>query len=155
MIQKVDFKLKNVYRFNSNASDPAKEIARIDRVLCEKKGIDLLILGLGPNGHIGFNEPGSLATSPTRIIELSNESLLSNARYWGEETDVPKKGITLGMKQLLKAKKVILLVQGTAKADILEATVKAPISEKIPATYLRELEQFLILADRDAASLLK
>lgn len=155
LIQKVDFKPENVYRFNSNASDPAKEIARIDRVLSEKNGIDLLVLGLGPNGHIGFNEPGSQVNSPTRIIELSKASLLSNARYWGEESIVPKKGITLGMNHLLKAKKVILLVQGTAKAAILEATVNSPISEKIPATYLRELGQFHILADLDAASLLK
>jgi glucosamine-6-phosphate deaminase len=154
LIQKVDFLPENVFRFNSAAQEPDVEIKRIETVIADKGGIDLLVLGLGPNGHIGFNEPGSSADSQTRVVHLSQESLLSNSRYWKEETVVPLQGITLGMNQILKARKVILLVQGSLKAEILHSTISSPITEKIPATFLRTLEHFVVLADQEAASLL-
>jgi glucosamine-6-phosphate deaminase len=152
LLQKVDFLPEHVYRFNSEAADPIAESRRIDRIAAELGGIDLLVLGLGINGHIGFNEPGSQPSSQTRLIQLSSESLLSSSNYWGEEVEVPKSGFTLGMSTLLKAKKTILLVQGAAKAEILNATLKAEISEEIPATYLRTLVDLTIIVDQEAAS---
>ena len=151
-IQKVDFLPKNVFRFNSDSLDSEAEIQRINAIIRSKNGIDLLVLGLGPNGHIGFNEPNSDPTSPTRIVKLTPESLQSNSRYWDEDSIVPDSGYTLGMDSLLKAKKIILLVQGYSKAEILYATLNSDISASVPSTYLRTLENCYILADQEAAS---
>jgi len=155
LIKKVDFLQENVFRFNSNSKDPDAEIKRIEEIIQTKKGIDILVLGLGPNGHIGFNEPGSLPSSPTRIVPLSQESLQSNARYWDINSPVPKYGFTLGMNTLLNAKKVIMLVQGSSKAEILNIALNNAISDEIPASHLRNLENFTVLADQEAASKLE
>lgn len=151
-IQKVDFLPKNVFRFNSASLDSEAEIQRINAIIRSKNGIDMLVLGLGPNGHIGFNEPNSDTTSPTRIVKLTPESLQSNSRYWDESSIVPESGFTLGMDSLLKAKKIILLVQGYSKAEILYSTLNSDISASVPSTYLRTLENCYILADQEAAS---
>lgn len=151
-IQKVDFLPENVFRINSDIHKPELEIQRIENIIQENAGIDLLVLGLGPNGHLGFNEPGSDSTSPTRIVKLTPESLLSNSRYWAEDSIMPTSGFTLGMDSLLKAKKIILLVQGFSKAEILFETLNSKISATIPSTFLRTLENCFILADQEAAS---
>jgi len=151
-IQKVDFISENVYRFNSETLSPENEIRRIDKIIESKNGIDLLVLGLGPNGHLGFNEPESDPASPTRIVKLTPESLRSNSRYWPEEFSVPTSGFTLGMDSLLNAKKIILLVQGSSKADILFSTLSSEISASIPSTFLRTLDNCYLLADQDASS---
>ncbi|HCS39828.1 MAG TPA: hypothetical protein DIW44_09630 [Anaerolineaceae bacterium] len=151
-IQKVDFFPKNVFRFNSDSLNSEAEIQRISAIIQSKNGIDLLVLGLGTNGHIGFNEPNSDPTSPTRIVKLTPESLQSNSRYWDEDSIVPDSGFTLGMDSLLKARKIILLVQGNSKAEILNATLNSDISASVPSTYLRPLKNCYILADQEAAS---
>lgn len=151
-IQKGDFSSENIFRFNSATSDPESEIQRIENIIQTKNGIYLLVLGLGSNGHIGFNEPGSVETSPTRIVKLTEESLQSNARYWDEGSIIPTHGFTLGMNSLLKANKIILLVQGILKADILSATLSSAVSATIPSTFLRNLDNVVILADKEAAS---
>jgi glucosamine-6-phosphate deaminase len=154
-IEQVDFLPENIYRFNSDTRNPESEIQRIETIIQNNHEIDLLVLGLGPNGHIGFNEPGSCSTSLTRLVELTPESIQSNSRYWSEKSVVPNYGFTLGMNSILKARKVILLVQGSSKAKILYDTLNAPISDQIPATFLRRLENLYILADQEAASLLQ
>jgi glucosamine-6-phosphate deaminase len=151
LLQKVDFMPENIYRFNSAAPDAEAETRRIEKIIKDKKGIDLLLLGLGPNGHIGFNEPGSSAFSQTRIVQLSQDSLRSNSRYWGEDKVVPTRGFTLGMSTIMSARDVVLLVQGESKAEILDAAINGPISKKVPASFLRQLEKFTILADKEAA----
>lgn len=153
-IQKVDLVPQNVFRFNSNAQYPEKEIKRIDQLIEEKNGIDLIVLGLGTNGHVGFNEPGSQATSHTRVVKLSPDSLQSNSRYWDENSLVPSHGFTLGMETIMKSREIILLVQGEQKAGILKEVINSPISDQIPATFLRTVKNFTILADRAAASLI-
>ncbi len=150
-IQKVDFLSENVFQINSDTKDPDSEIQRINNIVQNKNGIDLLVLGLGPNGHIGFNEPGALPTSPTRIVKLSDSSIQSNSRYWSEGSIIPDSGFTLGMDLLLKAKKIILLVQGQSKAEILNSTLNSEISSAIPSTFLRNLDNCYILADQEAA----
>ncbi len=153
LLQRVDFLPDNIYRFDSAALDPDTEIKRFEKIIKDNNGIDLLLLGLGPNGHVGFNEPGSLASSQTRIVQLSQESLQSNSRYWGEDTLVPSRGFTLGLSEIMSAREVVLLVQGLSKAEILDASINGPISKEVPASYLRSLENYTILADKDAASL--
>ncbi len=153
-ISQVDYLPENTFRFYSDAKDVNAEIQSVERTLERLGTIDLLMLGLGPNGHIGFNEPGSTIDSKTRVVSLSKASQLSNSRYWDPTLGVPKSGFTLGIGTILQARKIVLLVQGKSKAEILRETLYAPISSQIPATFLRKKKNLLILADEDAASLL-
>lgn len=153
-IRQVNFRPEQLFRFNTEAEDAAAEAARMESIVLAKGGIDLLVLGLGPNGHIGFNEPGSESSGSTRVVNLTHESLISNARYWGGISNVPVQGFTLGLDVLRKAAKTILLVSGSHKAGILKQTVEGPITDLLPATCLREMPNVLILADAAAATLL-
>lgn len=133
-------------RFDSSAGNAAAEAARMEEIV-EAIGIDVAILGLGPNGHIGFNEPGSIFDSPTRLIELTPESIRSNAAYWGEGR-VPPFAFSLGLGTLARARRTLLLVSGERKADILAETLNGPISPTVPATYLRALSGAVVIADQ-------
>jgi glucosamine-6-phosphate deaminase len=99
-------------------------------------GLDLAILGLGPNGHLGFNEPPSAMDAPTRTLELMPASLESNRAYWGELT-VPAGAITAGMNLILAARQTLLLVSGVHKRGILHATLEGPETPEVPASFLR------------------
>jgi len=110
-------------------------------------GLDLAILGLGPNGHLGFNEPPTGPRAPTRVVHLTPASVRSNARYWGSEDDVPRRAITAGMAQLLSAGRVLLLVTGPHKRDILDAVLHGPVSDDVPASHLRRHPDVVVIAD--------
>jgi glucosamine-6-phosphate deaminase len=153
-INHVDFDPKRVFSFNTGAEEARIEAARMATEVSKSGGIGLLVLGLGPNGHIGFNEPGSEPGSPTRVVELTPESLESNAGYWDKAQNVPTHGITLGMDLLLSAKKVILLVNGKHKAEILKQLVVGGETAMLPASFLQRVADFTIIADGPAASLL-
>ena len=136
--------------FDSSAADSDGECARIETIIADWGGIDLAIVGLGPNGHIGLNEPGSLPDSRTRRIALTAESVTSNARYWGSAADIPSHGLTLGIGTLREARKVILMVNGQAKADILARALEGPVSPDVPASLFRDHPDFTVIADRAA-----
>jgi glucosamine-6-phosphate deaminase len=154
LISQVDFQTENIYRFDSFTSDPQGEIRRMTGALQMKGGIDLLVLGLGMNGHLGFNEPGTQVNSPTRLINLTRESIISSTNYWGAGVEIPRQGFTFGMDVLLKARKIILLVQGKSKAQILGKMMNGIITDQIPASYLRLVNDLTIIADQDAATLI-
>jgi glucosamine-6-phosphate deaminase len=153
-IEQVDFSPEHLYRFITNAADGAAEAGRMAAVVKSFGGIGLVVLGLGPNGHIAFNEPGSSPDSPTRVVELTPASLESNSGYWGKTAQVPSRGITLGMDLLLSAKKVILLVNGKHKAGILRQLVVGGETALLPASFLQRVADFTIIADSSAASLI-
>jgi len=114
-------------------------------------GIDLAILGLGTNGHVGFNEPPSDATSITRTVELTSDTIAANARYWGSEGDVPTRAVTLGLRTLLDAKHILLLVAGTSKHAIVRRALEGPVGEDVPASFVREARgSVTVLVDRAA-----
>jgi glucosamine-6-phosphate deaminase len=122
------------------------------RYACEVRaagGFDLAILGLGPNAHLGFNEPPSPADAPTRAVELTPESLVSNAVYWGEGS-VPTRAVTAGMDLIMEARAVLLLVSGAHKQAILLRTLMGAISPDCPASLLRLRDGVTIVADRAA-----
>lgn len=113
-------------------------------------GCDLQLLGLGLNGHIGFNEPGSPQDSHTRVVPLSQITRDANEDYWqGEE--VPEFGVTTGIAVLLQARRLVLLVNGERKAEILRQTLEGPISSAVPASFLRLGREVWVIADRPAA----
>jgi glucosamine-6-phosphate deaminase len=125
-------------------------VVKMESAISRLGGIDLAILGLGQNGHLAFNEPGSAFNSRTRRVELTPESIKSNAVYWGGEDRVPRHGFTLGLATLADARSLILMVSGASKADILSQTLKRPVSPAIPATCFRVLSQAMLFADQAA-----
>jgi glucosamine-6-phosphate deaminase len=113
-------------------------------------GIDLAVLGIGPNGHVGFNEPPVPADAATRVVTLTDESIRSNAAYWGGEHRVPRRAITAGTQLLLQARHTLLLVSGEKKRDILRRLRSGTISNDVPASHLHHLRSCTVLADAAA-----
>lgn len=150
-IDRVDIAAENITRFNTASTDPEQETDRIEKEIEKVGGIDLLVLGLGTNGHLGFNEPGSDPESLTRVISLSKASIKSSAQYWGKEEEVPRQGITLGLKTLSGARNTLLLVSGEQKTDILALTLQGPTNTDIPATILQKHQNLCVIADKSAA----
>jgi glucosamine-6-phosphate deaminase len=150
----IGISLNQVAAFNQATAESGAEAVRIEKVISAWGGIDLAIVGLGPNGHVGFNEPGSAADSRARRVALTTESVVSNARYWGSDEDVPRFAYTLGIATLREARSLILMASGKAKAGILAKALEGPESPDIPASLLRSHAGFTVLADRDALSAL-
>ncbi|MBN9023376.1 MAG: 6-phosphogluconolactonase, partial [Rhizobiales bacterium] len=129
---------------------PAAEAARMEDAIARLGGIDLAMVGLGPNGHLGFNEPGSAFDSRSRQVVLTPESIRSNAAYWGSEADVPREGLTLGLGTLQAARCLAMVVAGAGKRDILARSLEGPVGEAVPATLLRQHRNAIVFADRAA-----
>lgn len=140
----------NVTRFRSDAPDPDAMCREFDAALAAAGGAGLTVLGLGPNGHIGFNEPPSDTGLPTRAIDLTPESIRSNAAYWGSEERVPRRAVTCGMATLLAAREIVLIVTGESKREILAKTVAGPVTPGTPASFLQTAEGVTVVADRAA-----
>jgi glucosamine-6-phosphate deaminase len=134
-----------------DAADPEEECRAFDRTVEQAGGLDLAILGLGMNGHLGFNEPPAAPDLPSRVVALTPESIAGSARYWGSDGEVPKRALTAGMAQILAAKAALLLVSGERKQSILRSTLEGAISPQVPSSYLQQAANVTVLADRDAA----
>jgi glucosamine-6-phosphate deaminase len=139
-------------RLAGDATDAVAECRAYDGAVAAAGGFDLALLGLGPNGHLGFNEPPAGPELPSRRVDLSEASIESNARYWGGRNEVPRQALTAGMAQLLAARQIVLVVSGAHKAAILRRALAGPPSPAVPASYLQLASSALILADRAAAS---
>jgi glucosamine-6-phosphate deaminase len=139
----------NVVRLSTDI-DVASACEAYDRRLHEAGGYDLAILGIGRNGHLGFNEPPSDASAPTRTVELSPHSDESSAGYWGGEAHVPRRAMTAGLRELLRARTILLLASGALKCDIVDRALHGPVTPNVPASYLQRAEAVTVLVDRDA-----
>ena len=151
-ISQIDIPAENIVRFDTASTYPKEECVRVEQAIANLGGIDLLVLGLGLNGHLGFNEPGSDFESPTRVITLSAASIKSSAQYWGKEEDVPRQGITLGLKALSAACQTLLLVSGKQKTQIFNSTFQGPVTTNIPATILQQQQNLTVIVDEAAAA---
>jgi glucosamine-6-phosphate deaminase len=140
----------NVVRLPGDSPDPAAACRAYDAAVRAAGGFDLSVLGLGPNGHLGFNEPPCDASAPTRVVALTEASIQSNARYWGATARVPRAAITAGMEVLLAARQTLLLVSGEHKRVILRRAVAGPVTAELPASYLQQAAEVTIVADRAA-----
>jgi glucosamine-6-phosphate deaminase len=142
--------LARVVRFEDAGADPAASCRAYAASVRTLGGIDLAVLGLGPNGHLGFNEPPAGPSATTRVVPLSAASIASNAHYWGSRSHVPEHALTAGMDIILAARKILLLVSGAHKADVLRRTLEEEISDDLPATHLRGAPDVTVIADRAA-----
>ncbi|HEX2971924.1 MAG TPA: glucosamine-6-phosphate deaminase [Tepidisphaeraceae bacterium] len=137
---------------NGCAEDLHAECANYERAIKYAGGIDLQILGMGSNGHIGFNEPGSSATSETRVVELAVQTRQDNARFFENSHEVPQRSITQGIGTILRAREVLLVVSGDNKATALRLALCGPPDPAVPASLLRSHSSTIAIVDRAAAS---
>lgn len=140
---------------NGEATDAEAECHRYEEAIRAAGGIDLMILGLGHNGHIGFNEPGTPWESRTRRVSLAEVTRQANARFFASHEEVPKEALTMGIGTILEARQIIVLASGESKAQIIHRTLVGEPSLAVPATALRGHGNVTFLIDRAAAALLE
>jgi glucosamine-6-phosphate isomerase len=137
---------------DGNANDPEANCAAFERAIDVAGGIDVQLLGIGSNGHIGFNEPTSSLSSRTRIKTLSDETREDNARFFTDVRNVPTHCITQGLGTILDARHVVLLAQGVHKSDAVARAIEGPLSSMCPASALQLHPHVTVVVDQDAAS---
>lgn len=142
---------KNNYLPDGLATDAKTECARYDQVIVDNP-IDLQILGIGTNGHIGFNEPGTPFDSTTRKVELTDSTIESNKRYFEKKEDVPTHAYSMGIASIMKSKKIILMAYGESKAEAIKGMIEGPISEELPASVLQNHQDVYVIIDEAAAA---
>ena len=139
---------------NGVAEDVEVEVKRYNQVLADHP-VDLQILGIGTNGHIGFNEPGTSFDSTVHIVDLEQSTIQANARFFEKIEDVPTQAISMGIRNILDAKSIILFAYGASKAQAISGTVRGEVTEVVPASALQGHEDVVIIADKEALSLLE
>ena len=140
---------------NGMNPDAEAECARYDAVIDSFGGADLQLLGLGPNGHIGFNEPGEAFELETHCVDLTPATIEANKRFFdGNEDLVPKQAYTMGIKTIMQARKVLVVANGLAKAKAVKAVVSGPVSPECPGSILQMHPDCILVADEEALSLL-
>jgi glucosamine-6-phosphate deaminase len=128
---------ENTYVPNGCAENLKEEGLAYDEFIKDLGGIDLQLLGIGLDGHIGFNEPDSCFTAETHEVELDESTIEANARFFASKDDVPTKAITMGMRSIMQAKKILLIANGAKKKDILDKAFYGPITPEVPASILQ------------------
>lgn len=144
---------KATYIENGLAKDLEAEVERYEQIL-QAHTIDVQILGIGVNGHIGFNEPGTSFDSLTHVTNLTESTIQANKRFFNDISEVPTKALTMGIKSILQSKQIILLAYGKAKAPIIKRLLSGEVTEEVPASALQKHPNVTIIIDEEAASLL-
>ena len=137
LFTKINIPLEETHVPNGCAEDLDKEGKEYDELIRSLGGIDLQLLGIGYDGHIGFNEPDSVFTAATHKVELDESTIEANARFFESKDEVPKFAITMGMEGIMKAKKVLLIANGAGKREIVEKSFYGPITPEVPASILQ------------------
>ena len=146
---------KNCNIPNGMNPDAAAECARYDAIVDGFGGADLQLLGLGPNGHIGFNEPGEAFVPGTNLVDLTPSTIDANQRFFAKREDVPTQAYTMGIGSIMKAKRVLLVVNGKGKAQAVKDCFFGPIKPQAPGSILQLHPDFILVADEDALSLVQ
>lgn len=136
--------------FNGDAVDEAQELTRFNGAFESRGEIDLAVIGIGSNGHVAFNEPGSDLDASAYIVDLAPETVAANSNYWGGEEHVPTRAYTLGLGQLRKAKRTLLIAFGKEKAEILCKALSSEPTSDVPASYLQSQPNVTVIATADA-----
>jgi len=147
----IDIDLKNTDLPSGVAKDLQAEIDRYNNKLASIS-VDIQLLGIGSNGHIGFNEPGTPFGSVTHIVDLTENTIKDNARFFASIDEVPTQAVSMGIRNVMNAKKILLVANGLNKADAIKATVEGPVTEKVPASVLQLHPDCTLVIDKLAAS---
>lgn len=144
---------KNTHLPNGLERDAAKQCAEYDNLIHSLGGVDLQLLGIGHNGHIGFNEPSDTFVKGTHCVDLTQNTIEANARFFENEDQVPKQAYTMGILDILQARRVVMIVTGENKAQILRDAFCGPVCPEVPASIMQMHPDFTLVADEAALSL--
>ncbi|WP_027308120.1 glucosamine-6-phosphate deaminase [Caloramator sp. ALD01] len=148
----VDIDKNNINIPDGRAEDIEKECIEYEEKIEKAGGIDLQILGIGKNGHIGFNEPDVKFEAKTHLVRLDEDTIKANSRFFNSIEEVPTKAISMGIKTIMHTRKIVLLASGKEKAEIIEKMVNGPITPDVPASILQLHPDVTLILDREAAS---
>lgn len=151
----INIKEENIFIPDGTVEDIDAHCRWYEEKIRERGGIDLMILGIGRDGHIGFNEPGSSLASRTRIKTLMEVTRRDNARFFRSLEEVPKYAITMGIGTIMESKKILLLASGEAKREAVKKTVEGPITAMVPASMIQFHPKAIVVVDEEAGSLLE
>lgn len=150
----INIDLNNINIPDGTISDPKEACEAYDRALEEAGDIDLQLLGLGKNGHIGFNEPSDIFTMKTTCSQLAESTIQANSRFFEHIEEVPRQAYTMGIGQIMSAKRILVVANGKEKAPILKRLMEGPVTPTVPASILNFHKNATIVADEEALSLL-
>lgn len=148
----VNIKKENINIPNGMVDDVESECKRYDNLIKNSGGIDIQVLGIGHNAHIGFNEPSMSFEVGTNLVDLKESTIEANARFFEKIEDVPKKAITMGIGSIFKAKKIMLLACGEGKAEAIYNTVYGKVTPEVPSSILQFHDDVILILDKEAAS---
>ncbi|MEJ0106025.1 MAG: glucosamine-6-phosphate deaminase [Bacteroidota bacterium] len=153
LIKPLNLSPAQTFLFNALSENLSGECNAMDKAIAGKGGIDLMIVGIGMNGHIGFNEPGVSFENYSHVIDLDESTITVGQKYFKGPVKL-KQGITLGLKYLIESKKAIVMANGSKKADVIKKAVDGKISNQFPATIIQTHIQGVVMIDEEAAALL-
>ena len=139
---------------DGTCEDSEFECRRYENQIRSLGGIDMQLLGLGRNGHIGFNEPGAAFEKETHLVDLAESTIRANARFFTSIDEVPKQAYTMGIRTIMQAKKILVVVSGEGKADIVSRAFFGPVTPEVPASILQMHPDFTLVGDEEALSLI-
>ena len=149
LFSKLDIPKENINILDGVANDLDKEVKEYESLI-DEVGIDIQVLGIGRNGHIAFNEPGTSFESLTHKVQLTDETIEDNSRFFEKKEDVPTEALSMGLKTIMKAKQIILLISGDNKQRARELFVSGKVSEDVPASILHNHDNVILITDEAA-----
>lgn len=154
LFSQVNIRPENTNLPDGLAADPDAECARYDQLISDLGGIDLQLLGIGHNGHIGFNEPDEAFGKMTHRVLLNPQTIEANARFFATKEEVPQYAYTMGIRAIMQARKILLVVNGPDKAEILKRALSGPVTPAVPGSILQLHPDVTVVADEQALALL-
>lgn len=147
---------QHIHLIPATADDPDAASESYETEIREQGGLALAVIGLGPNGHIAFNEPGSAPDSRTRVVDLTEKSRTQSAEYWEGKAEIPEQAITMGLGTILSARKIVLIVSGESKAEIVRCSLEEEPTLDVPGSWLQRVgDRLHVILDHEAASALQ
>ena len=155
LFSKVDIKPENIHVPNGAGDDIQADVDKYNEMLAANP-VDIQLLGIGSNGHIGFNEPGTSFDAVTHVVDLKQSTIEDNARLFfdGKIDEVPRQAVSMGISNIMHAKKVLLLAFGKGKAEAVKGMIEGPVTTDLPASALQNHPDVTVIVDKEAASLL-
>lgn len=150
----VNIKPENVHLPDGTLEDAEKACAEYDELIRSMNGVDIQLLGLGHNGHIGFNEPDSVFAKGTHCVALQESTIQANKRFFASIDDVPRYAYTMGIQTIMNAKKIVVVANGTGKAEIVKKAFFGPVTPEVPASILQMHPDVTVVVDEEAGALL-
>lgn len=148
----VNVKKENIHLPDGQASNLEQECADYEKKISEAGGIDFQVLGIGHNGHIGFNEPKTPFESQTHVVDLDQRTIEANSRFFDSIDQVPRKALSMGIKTIMQAKRIMLMATGADKAEIIAKALQGPVDPDVPASVLQLHPYLTVILDKEAAS---